>query len=73
MSKKEAIKIFFIALIAGNIMGLIVVQIFQEITIENLILLEITLVTIIVLLFIASKLWKSRLNRINSNKKFSNE
>ncbi|MDQ4073731.1 MAG: hypothetical protein M3162_05430 [Thermoproteota archaeon] len=73
MSKKEAIKIFFIALIVGNIMGLIVIQIFQEITIESLILLEITLVAIIVLLFKASKLWKKRLDRINKNKKVSNE
>ncbi len=73
MSKKEAIKIFFIALIVGNIMGLIVIQIFQEITIESLILLEIILVAIIVSLFKASKLWKKRLDRLNKNKKVSNE
>lgn len=70
MKKFEGIKIFFIALITGNIMGIILIQIFQDLTIVNITVLEIVLVLIIIMLFISSKLWNKRQDRI---KKFDNK
>ncbi len=70
MKKFEGIKIFFIALITGNIMGIILIQIFQDLTIVNITIMEIVLVLIIVMLFISSKLWNKRQDRI---KKFDNK
>ena len=61
MTWKEILKIFFIALIAGNIMGIVLIQIFDALTITSLIILEISLIITIVFLFIASKLWNKRL------------
>ena len=61
MTWKEILKIFFIALIAGNIMGIVLIQIFETLTITSLIILEISLIITIVLLFIASKLWNKRI------------
>ena len=61
MTKKEILKIFFIALIAGNIMGIVLIQIFETLTITSLIILEISLIITIVFLFIASKLWNKRI------------
>ena len=69
MKKFEGIKIFFIALITGNIMGIILIQIFQDLTITNITIMEIVLVLIIIMLFISSKLWNKRQDRI---KKFDN-
>lgn len=65
MVQKDIIKIFFIALITGNIMGIILIQIFQPITISSIILLEIVLMIIIIFLFIVSKFWHKRLEKIN--------
>jgi uncharacterized membrane protein len=70
MKKFEGIKIFFIALITGNIMGIILIQIFQDLTIANITIMEIVLVLIIIMLFISSKLWNKRQDRI---KKFDNK
>ena len=70
MKKFEVIKIFFIALIAGHIMGIILIQIFQDLTIVNITIMEIVLVLIIIMLFISSKLWNKRQDRI---KKFNNK
>jgi hypothetical protein len=70
MKKFEGIKIFFIALITGNIMGIILIQIFQDLTIVNMTIMEIVLVLIIIMLFISSKLWNKRQDRI---KKFDNK
>lgn len=70
MKKIEVIKIFFIALITGNIMGIILIQIFQDLTIVNITIMEIVLVMIIIMLFISSKLWNKRQDRI---KKFDNK
>jgi uncharacterized membrane protein len=70
MKKFEGIKIFFIALITGNIMGIILIQIFQDLTIVNITIMEIVLVLIIIMLFISSKLWNKRQDRI---KKFGNK
>ena len=64
MKKFEGIKIFFIALITGNIMGIILIQIFQDLTIVNITIMEIVLVLIIIMLFISSKLWYKRQNKI---------
>jgi hypothetical protein len=61
MTWKEILKIFFIALIAGNIMGIVLIQIFETLTITSLIILEISLIITIVFLFIASKLWNKRI------------
>ncbi len=70
MKKFEGIKIFFIALITGNIMGIILIQIFQDLTIVNITIMEIVLIFIIIMLFISSKLWNKRQDRI---KKFDNK
>lgn len=70
MKKSEGIKIFFIALITGNIMGIILIQIFQDLTIVNITIMEIILVLIIIMLFISGKLWNKRQDRI---KKFNNK
>ncbi len=64
MKKFEVIKIFFIAWITGNIMGIILIQIFQDLTIENTIIMEIILILIIIILFISSKLWNKKQYRI---------
>ena len=69
MKKFEVIKIFFIALITGNIMGIILIQIFQDLTIVNTIIMEIVLVLIIISLFISTNLWKKKQQKI---KKFDN-
>jgi len=58
MKKFEVIKIFFIALITGNIMGIILIQIFQDLTIVNTTIMEIVLILIIIALFVSTKLWK---------------
>lgn len=68
MTKKEMVKIFFIALITGNIMGIVLIQIFETLTITNIIILEISLLVTILLLFIASKVWKRRLEKAKHEK-----
>ncbi len=68
MTKTEVIKIFFIALITGNIMGVILLQIFHTATMENFIILEISLIIVILMLFIASKVWNKRLEDIKNIK-----
>lgn len=72
MTRKEILKIFFIALITGNIMGIILIQIFETLTITSLIILEISLIITIVLLFIASKLWNKRLVKKANREKENN-
>lgn len=68
MTKKEIAKIFFIALITGNIMGIVLIQIFETLTITSIIILEISLLITIVLLFIASKVWNKRLEKSKHEK-----
>ena len=63
MEKFEVVKIFFIALITGNIMGIVLIQIFHNLTIKNVITMEIILVLIIIMLFITTTLWNRRQNR----------
>ena len=72
MTKKEILKIFFIALITGNIMGIVLIQIFDTLTMTSLIILEISLIITIVLLFIASKLWNKRLVKKTNREKENN-
>ncbi len=67
MTKREIIKIFFIALITGNIMGIILIQIFENLTIKNLMILETFLLIIITILFIASRAWNKRLGKTKEN------
>ncbi len=64
MKKLEGIKIFFIALITGNIMGIIIIEIFQYVTIENIIIMEIVLILIVIILYVSSKLWNKRQNEM---------
>ena len=61
MTKTDIIKILFLALIGGNIMGIVLIQIFGELTLLKLIQLEISLIVLIGLLFIVSRLWNRRL------------
>ena len=70
MTRKEILKIFFIALITGNIMC--IVLIFDTLTMTSLIILEISLIITIVLLFIASKLWNKRLAKKTNREKENN-
>lgn len=72
MTRKEILKIFFIALITGNIMGIVLIQIFETLTITSLIILEISLIIIIVLLFVASRLWNKRLDKKTKREKENN-
>ena len=68
MTIKEGIKIFFLALIAGSIMGVVIIEIFGTLDLMKLIQLEICVIFIIIFLFIVSKLWNKRLRKIsNSN------
>ncbi|MDQ2685001.1 MAG: hypothetical protein M3Y25_04040 [Thermoproteota archaeon] len=68
MTIKEGIKIFFLALIAGSIMGVVIIEIFGTLDLMKLIQLEICVIFIITFLFIVSKLWNKRLRKIsNSN------
>ncbi|HYF99360.1 MAG TPA: hypothetical protein VD815_04655 [Candidatus Saccharimonadales bacterium] len=68
MTIKEGIKIFFLALIAGSIMGVVIIEIFGTLDFMKLIQLEICVIFIIIFLFIVSKLWNKRLRKIsNSN------
>ena len=60
MTKRDIIKILFLALIGGNIMGIVLIQIFGELTLLRLIQLEISLIILIGLLFIVSRLWNKR-------------
>lgn len=66
MRKKDVIKIFFLALIAGNIMGIVITQIFGELSLLKFIQMQVALIAIIVFLFVASTLWNRKL-RVNSN------
>ncbi len=68
MTKKEMAKIFFIALITGNIMGAVLIQIFETLTLTSIIILEISLLITIVLLFVASKAWNKRLEKSKHEK-----
>ena len=68
MTKKEMAKIFLIALIAGNIMGIVLIQIFETLTLINIIILEISLLITIVLLFVASEAWNKRLEKSRHEK-----
>jgi len=72
MTRKEILKIFFIAFIAGNIMGIVLIQIFKTLTITSLIILEVSLIMTIVLLFVASKLWNKRLDGKRKREKENN-
>jgi uncharacterized membrane protein YoaK (UPF0700 family) len=67
MTKREIIKILFLALITGNIMGIVLVQIFGELTLLKLIQLNVSLIIIIMFLFIASRMWNKRLKNRDNN------
>lgn len=68
MTKKELAKIFFIALITGNIMGIVIIQIFETLTVTSIVILEISLLITIVLLFVVSKAWNKRLEKSRHEK-----
>ena len=70
MRKFEGIKIFFIALITGNIMGAVLFQILESLTIETIINMEVVLIIIIIILYKSSKSWNKRQNKM---KKFDKE
>jgi hypothetical protein len=67
MKKFEVVKIFFIALITGNIMGIILIQIFRNLTIKNVIIMEVVLISIIIILFITTKLWNKRQDKMKKS------
>ena len=68
MTKKDVIKIFFLTLIAGSIMGAVIIEIFGSLDLIKLIQLEICVLLIIVFLFVISSWWNKRLRKIsNSN------
>ena len=63
MTKREILKIFFLALIAGSIMGVVIIEIFGTLTMIGFVRLEICVVFIIIFLFAISKWWNKRLNK----------
>ena len=63
MTKKEILKIFFIAFITGNIMGIVIIQNFETLTLISVIILEVSLLITIFLLFVASKAWNKHLKK----------
>jgi high-affinity Fe2+/Pb2+ permease len=69
MTIKEVIKIFFLALIAGSIMGVVIIEIFGTLDLTKLFQLEICVILIIIFLFIASRLWNKRLCKISKSNK----
>ncbi len=70
MKKFEWLKIFFIALITGNIMGAVLFQILESLTIETIIIMEVVLTIIIIILYLSSKSWNKRQNKM---KKFDKD
>ena len=69
MAKREVVKIIFLALIAGTIMGIVLIEIFGTLTLMKLFQLEICMIFIIIFLFISSKMWNKRLRNMNNNKR----
>lgn len=70
MKKFEGLKIFFIALITGSIMGAVLFQILESLTIEAIIIMEVVLTIIIIILYLSSKSWNKRQNKM---KKFDKD
>ena len=68
MKKFEMLKIFCIALIIGNIMGIILIQIFHNLTMKNVIIMEIVLTIIIIMLLIVTSIWNNKQSRIKNIK-----
>ena len=68
MKKSETLKIFCIALIIGNIMGIILIQIFHNLTIKNVVIMEIVLTIIIIMLLIVTSIWNNKQSRIKNIK-----
>ncbi len=68
MKQFEVLKIFCVALIIGNIMGVILIQIFRNLTIKNIVIMEIVLTMIIIMLFIVTKIWNDKQSRMKNNK-----
>ncbi|WP_161486477.1 hypothetical protein [Candidatus Nitrosocosmicus hydrocola] len=63
VTKREILKIFFLAFIAGSIMGVVIIEIFGTLTMMGLVRLEICVIFIIIFLFAISKWWNKRLNK----------
>ena len=62
------IKIIFLALIAGTIMGIVLIKIFGTLTLMKLVQLEICImIFIIIFLFISSKMWNKGLRNMDIN------
>lgn len=60
MNKLDIIKTFFLALIVGNVMGVVLIQVFHTLTVKNVMSMEIVLVIIIIVLFVLSSMWNKR-------------
>jgi hypothetical protein len=63
VTKREILKIFFLAFIAGSIMGVVIIEIFGTLTMIGFVRLEICVIFIIIFLFAISKWWNKRLNK----------
>ena len=63
MERLDAVKIFFLALIVGNVMGIVLIQVFHNLTLKNAIAMEIALILIIIMLFVSSNWWNKRHNK----------
>jgi hypothetical protein len=64
MEKLDVVKIFFLALIVGNVMGIVLIQVFHTLTVKNVIEMEIFLIIIIIILLISTTLWKRQNKKI---------
>ncbi|VFJ13943.1 hypothetical protein [Candidatus Nitrosocosmicus franklandus] len=70
MTKKEVIKIFFLALITGSIMGVVIIEIFGTMDLMKFFQLEICVILIIISLFIVSRWWNNRLKKISNSNEY---
>lgn len=52
MTKREVVKIIFLALIAGTIMGIVLIEIFGTLTLMKLFQLEICIMIFIIIFFL---------------------
>lgn len=64
MTKGEIVKIFLLSFITGTIMGVVIIQIFDRLTLNNFLFLELIIIIITIALFISSRLWNKRLEKI---------
>lgn len=64
---RDVMQIFLILIITGNLMVIVLIQIFREQTLLKLVQMEVILIAIVVLFVGSSTLWKKKLARMKNN------